>query len=444
MIPRPRYSRWIATGLIAMLGVFDGILPALATEVTSTSYKIFDPVISVGGVKVTSTTYTVLSSFGQVSIGESTSTSYKVRSGFEYFPVATAPVLSATAGAEQVSLSWTASVGSLGWTVTSYDVCVGTSSNTYSSCTNVGNVTSNTVTSLTAGTTYFFRIRAKTVFGVVIVRSNEASAVPTAAVAAAPTGGGGGGGGTPIAETAAVFSGFAYPRSLVVFLKDARLSGTVRAAADARFDAKIGGLTGGNYTFSIYSDDKDNRRSAILSYPITATNGQTLTVSGVYIPPTIDYDKTVVKQGEPINLFGQTVPGSDVTISILSDPEQLVTTKADTNGVYSIFFDSGKLSMGKHVAKAKSTYGSQFSLYGIAASFEVGTETILKKPAVICPGKGDVNNDCRVNLVDFSIAAFWWKRALTDTAKSTVDAKLYIDGVIDLRDFSIMAFYWTG
>ncbi|TAL20424.1 hypothetical protein EPN90_01055 [Patescibacteria group bacterium] len=445
MISRKQLQKWIASGLIAATGVFVIINPLFATEVTSTNFKILDPVISMGGVKVTSSNFTVLSAFGQVSIGESTSTSYKVRSGFEYFPVATAPVLSATAGAEKVSLSWTASVGSLGWTVTSYDVCIGTSSNTYSSCTDIGNVTSYNATSLTAGTTYFFRLRAKTVFGVVIVRSNEASAVPTAAAAPAPSGGGGGGGGgAAISETAAAFSGFAYPRSLVVLLKDAKLAGTVQAAADARFDIKLGNITGGNYIFSIYSDDKDNLRSAILSFPVTVASGQTLTVSGVYLSPTITSDKTVVKRNDSIHIFGQTVPGSVVTVSIQSDPEQLVTTKADTNGVYSILFDSGKLSMGKHIAKAKSIYGSQFSLYGTAIDFEVGTETVLRKLAVICPQKGDVNNDCKVNLVDFSIAAYWWKRTLTNAAKTNVDAKLFPDGVINLRDFSIMAFYWTG
>lgn len=166
-----------------------------ATEYSGTNFKVVDPVLVVGGAKVTSTTYTVLSSSGQNSVGESTSTSYKVRGGFQYFPVATAPTLTATAGAGQVALSWTASTGYLGWTVTGYDSCYGTVSNSYT-CSDVGNVTSYTVTGLTAGTTYYFRVRAKTVFGVIIVRSSEVTAVPTA-------GGGGGapnvGGGAPSA-----------------------------------------------------------------------------------------------------------------------------------------------------------------------------------------------------------------------------------------------------
>jgi len=55
-----------------------------------------------------------------------------------------------------------------------------------------------------------------------------------------------------------------------------------------------------------------------------------------------------------------------------------------------------------------------------------------------CPAKGDVNNDCKVNLVDFSIAAYWYKRP---SPPANVD--INSDGVVTLVDFSIMAFYWS-
>ena len=57
--------------------------------------------------------------------------------------------------------------------------------------------------------------------------------------------------------------------------------------------------------------------------------------------------------------------------------------------------------------------------------------------------KGDANGDRKINLIDFSIAAYWYKRALTPQAKSSgVDVNG--DGKVDLIDFSIMAFNWTG
>jgi len=55
--------------------------------------------------------------------------------------------------------------------------------------------------------------------------------------------------------------------------------------------------------------------------------------------------------------------------------------------------------------------------------------------------KGDVNGDGKVNLADFSILAYWYKRPLTDAAKAQVD--LNNDGKITLADFSILAYYWN-
>ncbi|MCX6712435.1 MAG: hypothetical protein NT041_01955, partial [Candidatus Vogelbacteria bacterium] len=61
-----------------------------------------------------------------------------------------------------------------------------------------------------------------------------------------------------------------------------------------------------------------------------------------------------------------------------------------------------------------------------------------------CPAKGDLNGDCKVNLVDFSVAAYWYKRTLTGAMVQTEKDKLNGDGQINLVDFSIIAYYWSG
>ena len=71
-------------------------------------------------------------------------------------------------------------------------------------------------------------------------------------------------------------------------------------------------------------------------------------------------------------------------------------------------------------------------------SFNIGTKTIFAQPEKT-PAKGDMNNDKRVNLVDFSVVAYWYKRP---SPPATVD--LNNDGKVDLVDFSILAYYWTG
>jgi hypothetical protein len=56
-----------------------------------------------------------------------------------------------------------------------------------------------------------------------------------------------------------------------------------------------------------------------------------------------------------------------------------------------------------------------------------------------CPSRGDLNNDCKVNLIDFSIMAYWYKKP---APPMTVD--LNGDHVVSLVDFSILAYNWTG
>ena len=63
---------------------------------------------------------------------------------------------------------------------------------------------------------------------------------------------------------------------------------------------------------------------------------------------------------------------------------------------------------------------------------------------VACGGRADLNCDKRVNLVDFSIAAYWYKRTISAEFAVKEKERLNGDGKVDLVDFSIMAFYWTG
>ena len=260
-------------------------------------------------------------------------------------------------------------------------------------------------------------------------------------------GGGGGGGGAyvpPVVETKVNFSGRASPKSTVTLLKDAQIAATTIAGSDANFQISISGLAGGNYIFAVYSEDKDGRRSSLLTFPVSITSGVTTNVSGIFIAPTIDVDKSEVKRGDNIAIFGQSAPQADIIISVSSEEEFFAKTISDKDGIYLHYFDTTILDYGVHHTKSKASIGNLLiSSYGRVISFKVGTITVLKetKPEIL---KGDLNNDNRVNLVDFSIAAYWYKRPLGEAFKIIEKERLNGDGKIDLVDFSIMAFYWTG
>ncbi|MEK7531477.1 MAG: hypothetical protein AAB545_00905 [Patescibacteria group bacterium] len=176
---------------LLLLALLPGVL--YAEEFTSGSYKVKDPVLNPGEY-LTSSTYTLWSSIGEVAIGTSSATSYGINAGFLFFPLATAPSLSATAGASSVSLSWTASSGFLGWTVSSYTTGYSTASGGPYTYTNVGNVLLATQSGLTNGTLYYFVVVSNDFFGNALATSSEAFATPTGSGSGSGGSGGGGGG----------------------------------------------------------------------------------------------------------------------------------------------------------------------------------------------------------------------------------------------------------
>ena len=253
-------------------------------------------------------------------------------------------------------------------------------------------------------------------------------------------GGGGGGGYTPpsVPETKVNFLGRAYPRSQVTLLKDAQVAAEVTAGPDAKFEISLSGLAGGNYLFSLYGEDAQGRRSPLLTFPVSVTAGAITTASGIFIAPTLALDKTRVKPGDNLAIFGQSNPESSITIAVNSEQEFFGRTLADASGVYLYNFDTAVLKMGEHFVKAKASREGEISGYSKAISFLLSDQIPEPEPEVT-QIKGDFNKDRRVNLVDFSVAAYWYRRP---SPPSSVD--LNRDNKVDLVDFSILAYHWTG
>ena len=221
-------------------------------------------------------------------------------------------------------------------------------------------------------------------------------------------------------------------------MKDAQIIATTVADANANFKVSVSNVSSGNYIFSVYSEDKNGNRSSMLTFPVGVSSGAATEIGGIFIAPTIAIDKSEVKQGENIAIFGASVGNAEITISVNSEEEFFKKVKTDANGAYLYQFDTSPLEKGGHVTKSKASSGGDISSFSKAVSFTVGSKTVLSAPVKKIE-KGDTNNDKRVNLVDFSITAYWYRRP---DPPASVD--LNGDKKIDLVDFSIMAFYWTG
>jgi len=143
-----------------------------------------------------------------------------------------------------------------------------------------------------------------------------------------------------------------------------------------------------------------------------------------------------------ITILGQSVPLGDIVISVNSDEEFFARTISDKDGIYLYNFDTSILEYGPHNTKSKASIGNQLvSGFSYSVSFKVSTRNVSKDTISEAPTdlKGDSNNDNRVNLVDFSVVAFWYKRP-----SPPPENDLNSDGVVNLVDLSILAFYWTG
>ncbi len=415
---------------------------------SSTNFELENPVTVIEGGQSSSSSFQYFSNTGQLTNGQSTSTNFAQNAGFLYFPTASSPAVSATPGSGQVVLTWTPAVGILA-NITSYEVGISTVSGGTFTYTAVGNVLTSTRTSLSNGTTYFFKVRSFAA-GILLSESAQVSATPTAGSGTGVTWGGGGGGGggvgvgvtgsdTTTTDTGVVFSGRAYPLSKVSILKDGQIALSTIAGPDSNFTGTLGGLSSGEYTFSVYGEDKNGIRSTPFTFQIFITSGVTTKISGIFIAPTIAVDKSEVKKGDNIVIFGQSTPTSDIVISVNSEQEFFENALSDASGVYLHTFDTSVLELGKHSTKSKALlHNGEISTFGEAVGFIVGTKNVSAdntKKNLKC----DANTDNRCNLVDFSIAAFWYK-------KKDPPAKVDFnnDGIVNLIDFSIMAFYWTG
>lgn len=257
-------------------------------------------------------------------------------------------------------------------------------------------------------------------------------------------GGGGGGGGTRPPETGVTFSGRAYPLSKVTILKDGVIAVETISGPDARFRVSLGDLNPGSYNFTVRATDENGVTGNPFSFPVFITQGSTTDVSGIFLAPTIDVDKSAVRKGDDIVIFGQTVPESDVTIEVNSETQIFVNTDSDEDGVYLYNFNSAPLEYGSHSSRSKTNLETgESSSFGTRVAFQVGDQNVPKIPGeTSC--RADLNQDGNVNLVDFSIAAFWYNKVLSGDIISIESNCLNKDGRINLVDFSILAFNWTG
>ena len=250
---------------------------------------------------------------------------------------------------------------------------------------------------------------------------------------------------TPADKTSITFTGKAYSGSKVSLLKDGTAAGSFTASANGDFAINISDIAPGKYNFNIYTEDDKGQKSASFTQIIEAVKDKATKVENIILSPTARANKSKVKRGEALLFSGQSYPLSKVKLVIAGKGKAkgkiTVQKQADSSGKYSYSFNSGLVSSGDYDVQA----GTGTSVLSLPASFNVGSETVLVDSTTVL--KSDLTGDKQVNVVDFSVMAFWHnKPAPKDKSQLEIFNKIDLnsDSKIDLQDFSILVTNWTG
>lgn len=304
------------------------------------------------------------------------------------------------------------------------------------------------ITGLVDGTAYNYYVRCRNYqllantsdyiisFSIGVVPSTEPPAPPPPPPA--PSKGGIPGGGDFLKTADVSISGKAYPSAKVSILKDGKETASIVASGDGTWSTKVTALERGTYTFGVYAIDSKNRRSATISSTVSVIAGTANTVTRIFLPPTLGAEKTSVEPGDTFSLSGQGIPKSVTEISVRQQggnggEPRTATTTVGAKGSWALALETKGLSTGGYEARARSLFSEgDSSGFGSVLSLGVGQEATpdLAKHS-------DMNNDGKINLVDFSILLFSW-------GSSDPAADINGNGKVDLADFSILIFYWTG
>lgn len=237
-------------------------------------------------------------------------------------------------------------------------------------------------------------------------------------------------------QTAVRFSGRAYSNAQVILLKDGQEISSVVATKDAYFTITLPEKVAGEALYTLYARDLASGKSLFLNFPLKVHEGFLTYLDGILFAPTINTDKTESVQGDYLRIFGYAIPKGNMEIEFKNNSfVKTFILSSKTDGTYDISVPLLGMQKGDYIVSIKYKDDKRISKL---VNFKVGEKNVLNNENI--PNvPGDCNKDSIINLIDFSVLAFWYGK---ENPPICVDTNR--DGQINLTDFSILAFYWTG
>ena len=243
------------------------------------------------------------------------------------------------------------------------------------------------------------------------------------------------GGGIGLPKTAVSFSGLAYPKATVSILKEGVLAASVFSDSAGYFSATLEEKYDSTIVYTLFAVDLSGNKSLLINYPIVVYTGYITHLSGIRFAPTIVIDKAEVRYGDYLTVYGYSLPKMGLEVFVEGKEKIGFTLTSNANGTYKIILPMQNLPKGDYVVYARYVNDQRITKL---VKFIIG-ETNIPNTDIVENIPGDCNYDGVINLVDFSVLAFWYNK---DNPPKCVDTNR--DGIINLVDFSILAFWWTG
>jgi hypothetical protein len=212
---------------------------------------------------------------------------------------------------------------------------------------------------------------------------------------------------------------------MVIILKDGQAAGVAVASDTGFFQVTITGVSAGDYTIQA--------SASVLPFPPVLSNasrikvieGATTKIQGLLARPIIT---SVIKNEMTLDITGITAPLSRI-VFISGNIE--ITEIANGEGVFNVSLPQ------VHILNLTSIAMQVVTPQGAEITFII--DNISNNNVSTCENKIATNDDCRIDIIDFA-------RAVRATITGLLIGKFDYDenGKLDLVDFSIMAFYWTG
>lgn len=243
------------------------------------------------------------------------------------------------------------------------------------------------------------------------------------------------GGNVYIPKIAVSFSGEAYPFAPITILKAG--SEVLSLISDARgnFSATLEEKYDSTILYSIYAKDVLGNRSLLLNYPVAVYTGYVTELRNIRFAPTIILDKSEVAYGDYLSISGYSLPNKEIQIFIAGVSKKTFSTISNSAGFYILTVPLMGMTKGSYTVYTK--YENDDKISKLVNIIIGDNNKLVSKNTSELPG--DCNTDNLINLTDFSVLAFWYKKP-----NPPICVDVNTDKIVDLIDFSILAYYWTG